>query len=92
MASPDLSQPLVYLTGLDLQQLLADAIAQALRLQSAELQAQRRLSSSEAAAYLGCTVGFLQKLHQRGLPYEKGRPNFYRQSDLDAYRASLRLG
>ena len=88
---PELADsPLVLMTRADLQHLLTGVVADALAQRQALLDGERRLSTVEAAAELGCQPHHLQQLHKRGLVYEKGRPNYYRLSDLRAYCASRR--
>jgi hypothetical protein len=92
ISGKDPKQLLVLMSRSDLLELLTESITLAIRQFQIQQEGERRLTSAEAARHLGCTTGFLQKLHRRGLPYEKGRPNFYRLTDLETYRASLRIG
>ena len=87
--SPD--QPLVLMTRQELSELLIETLGTALAAQAQRQALEQRYSSAQAAAYLGCGTHHLQALHKRGLPYEKGRPNFYRLSDLQAHRAEVRV-
>lgn len=90
--APAPDSPIVLMTRHQLQQMMLEAVELALNKQQQQQQDLRRIPTSEAAAYLGCRPNYLHTLHKRGLPYEKGRPNFYKFSDLVAYRATLRLG
>ena len=68
-----------------------EAAVKALTRQKHELEGENRYSTKRAAKFLGCTPGHMQKLHARGLPYEKGRPNQYRLTDLRQHQLSQQV-
>lgn len=87
--SLDLTEsPLVLMTHADLQQMLTGVVVEALAQRQAVLDGECRLCTAETATELSCQPHHLQALHKRGLAYVKGRPNYYRLSDLRAYRAA----
>lgn len=91
-ATNDTSQPIVLLTtSHELEKLLQRAASLAVAEYEAKTKTEKRLTSAEAAHELGCSLSHLQTLHRQGLPYEKGRPNFYKLSDLEAFRETRRL-
>ncbi|SMB92011.1 hypothetical protein SAMN00120144_2510 [Hymenobacter roseosalivarius DSM 11622] len=79
------------MTWADLQATMQQSIVQALSLHQQQLEADRRLTTDEAAKFLGVKPEYLQRLHHRGLAYEKGRPNRYRLADLQDYQDKQRL-
>lgn len=81
---------IVLVTHRELHELLTQAFGDVLEQQVRRQVLEQRYSSAQAAAYLGCRPHHLQALYKRGLAYEKGRPNYYRLSDLRAYCASRR--
>lgn len=80
------------MTHRELHELLTQAFGDVLEQQVRRQVLEQRYSSAQAAVELGCQPHHLQALHKRGLAYEKGRPNYYRLSDLRAYRASRQPG
>ena len=78
-------------TSADLEALMTTIVDKALTRQKHELEGENRYSTKRAAKFLGCTPGHMQKLHARGLPYEKGRPNQYRLTDLRQLQASQQV-
>jgi len=88
----DASTPILILTNsAEFESMLSRAVANALSEQDTRHKKERRLTSSEAAQHLGCSLSHLQILHKQGLAYEKGRPNFYKLRDLEAYQETRRL-
>jgi hypothetical protein len=73
------------------EEVVTRVIKQELAAQEAAKPNELRLTSEEAAAYLGRSVGYLRALHKQGLAYEKGRPNHYKLSDLENWREGRRL-
>lgn len=92
VAANDTSQPIVlFTTSLELKKIVASAIEESHRQRDERERSQQRLTSKQAAAWLGYSVAHLQELHKQGLPYEKGRPNYYRLVDLEKFQAERRL-
>jgi len=90
----DDQQPVIFyiLTKAQLEDAVESGCARALAALEEKYRKERRLKTAEAAKFLGCSTYHLQDLHKQGLPYEKGRPNFYRLGDLEALQRSRRLG
>ncbi|QKG56975.1 helix-turn-helix domain-containing protein [Hymenobacter sp. BRD128] len=86
-------QPLVLyvVTKAQLEDNAQRGAALALAAQKEHERTQKRLNTADAAKFLGCSTYHLQGLHKQGLPYEKGRPNYYRLGDLEALQKSRRL-
>ena len=84
--------PFLLLTTMSqLEALITRGAAAALAELEKKNKGEKRLTTAEAARFLGCSTYHLQDLHKQGLPYEKGRPNYYRLADLEAWQASRRL-